>query len=585
MSTIVNKVTSSFAIVTLCIFLVACSSTKIENVNKPNKSDAVTKTIATPQEQKLPKVFTSIRTALDSGKQQKAKEYLSEIPLASLSSYERIHYDILGAEIAWRKGDLSEMDDHLALLQEKTPLNLLLKRFSGERKSLIKVIFRVLKEDPTKPERIALQKILWVNLLKLKAIELSKMLSQTKDNEFNAWLNLSLLIKTTHPLDLHETLLNLPISSLDYPTLKPLPGGLESIMRGAIKDQSVNVALLLPLSGRLAPAAEAIRDGFLEAYFHARNQYKESEVHILDTTKYMNITEAFVAATELGAQYVVGPLEKKHVSSLEELDRLPLPTLALNRSVKDTSRNHADLNQLSLSPEDEATQIADIAFAKGFRKSLIISPQDIWGKKMSSTLSKRWIALGGKILAKIELAEPASYSEAIEQILHLKQSQARIARISKIIGSALNFELRRREDIDVIFLLAGSSEQARATAPLLNFHFAGDLPQYATSKIYYGRIDERDRDLNGIKLVDMPELLDSTHLTRENNQSASNSTSLRLHALGLDAFILQYFLNLHKTSNGLIFLGHSGLISIQNNGQIIREAMAAKFIDGKLVRD
>ena len=139
-------------------------------------------------------------------------------------------------------------------------------------------------------------------------------------------------------------------------------------------------------------------------------------------------------------------------------------------------------------------------------------------------------------------------------------------------------------DLDVIFLLAGSFEQARSIAPLLKFHFAGDIPKYATSKIYYGLKDERNRDLNGITLVDMPEILNSPHLIRKNEEITGNSNSLRLYALGLDAFIVQYFLNLYETKNELIFLGHSGLISMQDNGQVFREAITAEFVDGKLVR-
>ena len=48
--------------------------------------------------------------------------------------------------------------------------------------------------------------------------------------------------------------------------------------------------------------------------------------------------------------------------------------------------------------------------------------------------------------------------------------------------------------------------------------------------------------------------------------------------------IVQYFLNLRDTKNELVFLGHSGVISIQENGQVLREAITAEFVDGKLVR-
>ena len=579
-----SRLTLPFIIVTATLWLTACSTTKLEKINEPISNNNITKKINVPRSQKLPNTILPIKTALDSNKERKAEKLHSDLLLSLLSPEERIYYEILGAEIAWRKGDLSLMDDHLALLKGEIPLALILKRFGGEPTSLIKLAFRKLKTSPTNTERIALRKILWSSLLKLKSSELSKILSDTADSEFIAWLNLAQLINSTYPLDLHKILSNLPISAFNYPTLKPLPGGLEELLIESKRDNFFRVALFLPLSGRLRPASEAIRDGFLEAYFYARDQYKNSAIYIFDTTKYKNISEAYSAANKIGADYVVGPLEKRHVSSLKKMNSLPIPTLALNRSSEEILEKPLELNQLSLSPTDEAMQIARIAFTKGFRKSIIISPQDAWGRKMRDTVATTWSKLGGKILAKVELGDPSTYSDSLEKILHLKQSKARAIEANKITGSSLNFQLRRRQDLDVIFLLAGSFEQARSIAPLLKFHFAGDIPKYATSKIYYGLRDERNPDLNGITLVDMPEVLNSPHLIRKNDEITGNSNSLRLHALGLDAFIVQYFLNLHDAKNELVFLGHSGLISMQDNGQVLREAITAEFVDGKLVR-
>ena len=579
-----SKLALPFIIGTATLCLAACSTTKLEKIKDSSSDHNITKKINVPRPQKLPKIILPIKTALDSNKERKAEKLHSDLLLSLLSPEERIYYEMLGAEIAWRKGDLSLMDDHLALLRGEIPLALILNRFDGEPTSLIKLAFRKFKTSPTNTERIALKKILWSSLLKLKASELSNILSDTRDSELIAWLNLAQLVNSTYPLDLQKALSNLPISTFDYPTLKPLPGGLEKLLTKSKRDDFFRVALFLPLSGRLRPASEAIRDGFLEAYFYARDQYEKSAIYILDTTKYQDISEAYSAANEIGADYVVGPLEKRHVSSLKKMDSLPIPTLALNRSSEESLQNQLGLNQLSLSPTDEATQIANIAFTEGFRKSIIISPQDAWGRKMSDAVTKTWSKLGGKVLAKIELGDRSTYSDSLEKILHLKQSQARAVEATKIAENPLNFQLRRRQDLDVIFLLAGSFEQARLIAPLLKFHFAGDIPKYATSKIYYGLRDERNRDLNGITLVDMPEILNSPHLIRKNQEITGNSNSLRLYALGLDAFIVQYFLNLHEIKNELVFLGHSGLISIQDNGQVLREAITAEFVDGKLVR-
>ena len=570
-------------VLTLC--LTACSATKIEiDKNKnPDNTNTITKTIPDTQPQRIPKKFSSIRIAIDSNKEQNAKRLLLDLPLSSMSDAERVFYETLSAEIAWREGDLSAMDDHLALLQDEGALNLFLKRFSGEPKTLIKLAFKALKKSPGNTERIALRKILWFTLLRLNPLELSKTISAAEDREFRAWLHLAKLIKSTHPLDLREKLSKLSALSFEFPTLKPLPGGLNAFLEKSSEDES-HFALLLPLSGRLAPAARAIQDGFLEAYFRVSNQYERSTVHMIDSTKYDDITEAYFTATGLGVDYVIGPLEKKHVATLKKLDSLPIPILALNRSRDESFQNHLDLIQLSLSPVDEVLQISNIAFARGFRKSLIISPKDSWGEKMSDAVTMRWSALGGEILGKVKLGDPSSYSDSLEKSLHLQQSHARAIRINEIIDNPLNFELRRRQDLDVIFLLADSAEQARAVAPLLKYHFAGDLPVYATSKIYYGVRDERNRDLDGITLVDMPELLNSPHLMRSDKEIIGNSNSLRLHALGSDAFILQYFIQILKNEDEAVLLGHSGLITMRDNSQVVREAIPAEFVGGSLVK-
>jgi len=153
-----SKLALPFIIGTATLCLAACSTTKLEKIKDSSSDHNITKKINVPRPQKLPKIILPIKTALDSNKERKAEKLHSDLLLSLLSPEERIYYEMLGAEIAWRKGDLSLMDDHLALLRGEIPLALILNRFGGEPTSLIKLTFRKLKKSPTNAERIAYKK-------------------------------------------------------------------------------------------------------------------------------------------------------------------------------------------------------------------------------------------------------------------------------------------------------------------------------------------------------------------------------------------------------------------------------------------
>ena len=76
---------------------------------------------------------------------------------------------------------------------------------------------------------------------------------------------------------------------------------------------------------------------------------------------------------------------------------------------------------------------------------------------------------------------------------------------------------------------------------MLAYHYAGDLPVYATSSIYRGVPDPADKDLNGVQLVEIPWLLGSSpelHLALSKLDGNDNNYA-RLNALGVDAYLLQ----------------------------------------------
>ena len=98
-----------------------------------------------------------------------------------------------------------------------------------------------------------------------------------------------------------------------------------------------------------------------------------------------------------------------------------------------------------------------------------------------------------------------------------------------------------------------------------------------------------------IKLISSGGTFKEIKKLKYNCQEVSNFTGsksfLSRPLLGLAFFIsamieifFLFLFPINLSENELVFLGHSGLISMQANGQVLREAITAEFVDGKLVR-
>ena len=70
----------------------------------------------------------------------------------------------------------------------------------------------------------------------------------------------------------------------------------------------------------------------------------------------------------------------------------------------------------------------------------------------------------------------------------------RYQRLRANIGGPLQFDPRRRQDIDFVFL-AADAKAGRLIKSQLKFHYSGDLPVYSTSSIY-SRDGRSDSDLD-----------------------------------------------------------------------------------------
>ncbi len=247
--------------------------------------------------------------------------------------------------------------------------------------------------------------------------------------------------------------------------------------------------------------------------------------------------------------------------------------------------SNAALVQASLSPEDEARQLARLAYGRGARSALVVRPAGDWGVKVEKALADQWRQLGGRLADAAIYSTQESYSESLTDALGLAASRQRARLVRDMLADNVEFTPRRRQDVDAIFLLARSGSQARAIKPLLAFHYAGTLPVYANTGVYSGVPHPGDRDLNGVTLVETPWLLGGNQALRLALDAGErdNGAYTRLNALGADAHLLQSEFGRLQAGPDALLRGNTGLLTMNPDLQILRESLPATFDGGELV--
>lgn len=353
-----------------------------------------------------------------------------------------------------------------------------------------------------------------------------------------------------------------------------------------VSDEPRQIALLLPLSGAHADAAKAIREGFLASYYNAKRNGVKPSVRIYDTTKDKDIQRLYDQAVADGADFVVGPLAKEDVLRLSMLSehQLKAPVLALNHhpAIQASSKS---FTQFTLAPESEVEQIADKAWQKGYRNASIVVPDNAWGQRAATAFTSRWQQFGGRVLQTVQTNPAQDQAAAVRRLLGIDQSQNRADHIKGLLTEKVDFQPRRRKDVDVI-VMAAPPEQARQLKPLFDFYYAEDVPVYATSSIYSGSVNpKKENDLNGVVFCDMPWLLtqkQGANLRQLLSQSGSEQSDQynRLFAMGADAYQLTSHMKALQYQPGASYPGATGTLSLGNNNIIQRKLAWAKISNG-----
>lgn len=342
-----------------------------------------------------------------------------------------------------------------------------------------------------------------------------------------------------------------------------------------VRPINVNVALLLPLNGPLAVSAEAVRDGFIAAHLKAGGK---GTIKIYDAGNDGSSTlNAYRQAVNEDAQLIVGPLRKESVAALADDGSPKVPVIALNY-LDDPASAPSRFFQFGLLPEDEARAAAERAVADGDRRALAMVPDTEWGQRVFNAFDKRLRELGGTVLQTGRYTPgKTDFGKTIQELMNLAASESRHTAVMNIIGGKSEFEPRRRDDADFIFMAARPSD-GRLLWPQFRFYRATDLPVYATSLIYEGRID---KELNGVRFCDMPWMVQSEgDYATERSQLAdlpSSRNQPRLFALGRDAYQLAGLVESDRLQSDTAYPAASGSLQLSGKSAITRGLTCARF--------
>lgn len=363
------------------------------------------------------------------------------------------------------------------------------------------------------------------------------------------------------------------------------------------------IALFLPFSGFLANAGETVRDGFLSAYFVSGAPSRQS-IHIYDTAA-ASVAALYQQALEDGADAIVGPLSKENAADLWALDPT-VPTLTLNTvAARKQGRSHPI--QFALTVEDEARAIAKRVVADGRRRVIVLRSGENWTARAFTVLSEH-LASGSptaspadsslerhgdglpadmtpaetQLVSSGVFAEGADITSVVGETLLIEASKQRHLRLERMAGEEVEFTPRRREDVDAVIALI-EGRQLASLKPALAFHFASDLPIYASSQA--GRDVPNHDDLELLRICDMPWRLYPPQMKAEMREAFPNNrgTADALFAFGLDAYrLVNQMSRLTASTDGRI-MGSTGILQLAPDGVIRREPVWALVEDGQFV--
>ena len=544
-------------------------------------------------------VLQAAQAYIEDNKFSRARDLLTDLNPDALPDQDYIKYTDLLSTLALQEGSnflahgiltKPRLEQQWQAMEPATEIALREKRarvfaLLGETQAGVNERLQLAALIDNKKQQLENQEALWQDLMALPLTELQQLAQNEAGGAARGWYSLAVIGKNNQT-DLEqqrEQLQNWLGQWPQHPAHDNLPNDLR-LLQSLIDKQPQQIALLLPMQGKLAEAGEAVRDGFFAAYYQAlSNGRKTPEVRQYDSSG--DALAAYQQAIADGADLVIGPIDKEKVTELSLMPSLQIPVLSLNYPDAPPATPLQGFYQFGLAVEDEARQVARQAFVEGHRQAMVIIPSQEWSERSARAFVNEWEKLGGIVVNRTQFANGANYSNLVKDAMLIEQSQVRTRELQDLLGTKLESLPRSRSDVDMIFLIADPA-QARQIKPTFAFHYAGKIPVYSTSQVYSGEPNPKaDRDLNGIRFNTMPWLFDTSSPEKQAVAQYTKSAAVygRLHALGADAFRLYARLPQLEQVPQMRIFGATGALHMLGDGRIEREQIWVRFRNGDAV--
>ena len=232
-------------------------------------------------------IFNQAEASLAAHDWQQADITLQALPQSAMTANDRAYLTYLEARIAYTHGDQAQaialldnllfMDIHPALQYRALSFKHYILEMQGDSLASAQLADQIMRFAP-RDTVAAWQRNVWLNLARADKETLLNARTAVVDPRFKGWLELA-LVSRDNTYDPSAALRQWRNSHPGHPASNTLPGGMGYALQPS--SQRDKVALLLPISGPLAPAGKAILNGFMAGYYaNGTAGYGLSLIHI-----------------------------------------------------------------------------------------------------------------------------------------------------------------------------------------------------------------------------------------------------------------------------------------------------------------